>query len=53
MEHLQVIDAFAETNVSNRNFELVAYANHDAPLSGAVELGDGESVDVGGGFLEF
>ena len=44
-----MVDAFADADVFDRNLELVGDANDHAAFGGAVELGQRESIDLGGG----
>ena len=48
VEDLQVVYAFTDTDVLDRDLELVGDADDDAALGGAVELGQREGVDLGG-----
>ena len=45
---MEVGHFFAEANVAHGDVELVGDADDDAAFGGAVEFGEGESVDVGG-----
>ena len=49
VEDLQVVDAFADADIFDRNLELVGDADDHATLGGAVELGQSQSVDFSGG----
>lgn len=50
MEYLKVIDTFAETDIFHRYLKLVADTDDNASLCRAVKFGDGELVDLCGGY---
>src|SRR5512146_2503907 len=43
----QVVDLFADTDVTHRQGEFMADRHHDTPLGGAVQLGQGDAGDTG------
>ena len=49
VEDLQVGHLLTQPDVTDRDLELVADADDDAALGSAVELGEGEGIDIGGG----
>ena len=47
VEHLQLVDAFADADITDRNFKLVADSDHDAAFGRSVEFGDGQGGNLG------
>ncbi len=46
MELSEVVNAFADANVSHRNTELIGDSNHDPTLGGTVEFGEHDPRDL-------
>lgn len=47
-ENLKIVNAFTDSNIFHRNFELIADSDHHTAFGSAVELGYGESVNLCG-----
>lgn len=46
VEYAQLVDAFSDADVTDRDVELVADADYHAAFGRAVEFGDGERSDL-------
>ena len=46
-ERDQVVDAFADADVADRQLQIVGDRDGDAALGGAIELGEDDAVDAG------